>query len=570
MLMSSPAPYTTAARPPRYPVKWGLAPIQPPLERKTDVVGRSIGDRPEPLNLESRARLMERRYLDLVRLVTDIAASLVGVSPDDVDDKVVDGLRRIVEALPAAGAVIWRRDAGGTDPVPTHQWRQPNLPTPEIPSAGTVPWSMAQLDAGKPVVFLKTDQLPDPIDRAAFHRAGYASGVVLPLPVRASGPGELQALMCYSLSHEDWTPEVCESLRTVAAVIGQALDSQKAVSALGRALEDIRRLRERPDREPDQLHRKAWMTGASRLIVSESAAVSHALRQVEQVAPMPATVLLLGETGSGKEVFARTIHDLSPRRQRAMVTVNCAAMPGALIESELFGREKGAYTGAFSQQIGRFEAANQSTLLLDEIGELSAEAQVKLLRVLQERTIERLGSNRSIKVDVRIIAATNRNLEEAVKARTFREDLYYRLNVFPIVVPPLRERIEDVPGLVWAFVDEFSTAFGKPIKSIARESMRNLQAYGWPGNVRELRNVIERAVIVATGPQLEVSVPAAKSRLPEAATTLADLDIRHISAVLELTNWRVRGPGGAADRLGIKPTTLESRMARLGLRRRTA
>ena len=305
-------------------------------------------------------------------------------------------------------------------------------------------------------------------------------------------------------------------------------------------------------------------------MVSDSPAVREALRQAEQVAPTPATVLLLGETGSGKEVFAQAIHDLSPRRQRAMVTVNCAAIPGALLESELFGREKGAYTGALSQQIGRFEAANQSTLLLDEIGELSAEAQVKLLRALQERTIERLGSNRPIKVDLRIIAATNRNLEEAVQAGTFREDLYYRLNVFPIAVPPLRERIEDIPGLAWTFIDEFSKSFGKPIESISKESMRNLQAYAWPGNIRELRNVIERAVIVATGRQVEVPLPKATSRLLDGVTTLADLDIRHITAALEMTNWRVRGPGGAADRLGVKPTTLESRMARLGLKRRIA
>ena len=300
----------------------------------------------------------------------------------------------------------------------------------------------------------------------------------------------------------------------------------------------------------------------------ESAAIERVLAQIRQVAPTPATVLLLGETGTGKEVMARAIHDLSPRRQRRMIGVSCAAIPTALIESELFGREKGAYTDALSRQIGRFEAAHQSTLFLDEIGDLSMAVQVKLLRVLQERVIERLGSAQPVKVDVRIIAATNRNLEDAVRDKTFREDLYYRLNVFPVVVPPLRERVEDIPALAWTFVDEFAQSFGKTIKSISEESLRDLQRYPWPGNVRELRNVIERAVILATGPQLVVAAPRLDDRrMPRNAMTLTELEVSHIRAVLTSTNWRVRGSGGAAERLGLKPTTLESRMSRLGIAR---
>jgi transcriptional regulator with GAF, ATPase, and Fis domain len=251
-----------------------------------------------------------------------------------------------------------------------------------------------------------------------------------------------------------------------------------------------------------------------------------------------------------------------------MAVVSCSAIPTALIESELFGRERGAYTGALSRQIGRFEAANQSTLFLDEIGELPMEMQVKLLRVIQERTIERLGNTQPIKVDVRIIAATHRDLEAAVRDGTFREDLFYRLNVFPIHVPPLRERIEDIPGLVWAFVDEFSRAFGKAIDSISKANMREIESYNWPGNVRELRNVVERAVILSTGGQLVVPVPRQSAHLPQSAMTLEALEIDHIRKILESTSWRVRGPGGAAERLGLKPTTLESRMARLGISRK--
>jgi len=291
------------------------------------------------------------------------------------------------------------------------------------------------------------------------------------------------------------------------------------------------------------------------------------LAQVEQVAPTTATVLMLGETGSGKEVFAEALHDLSPRRQKPMVRVNCAAIPTALIESELFGRERGAYTGALSRQLGRFEVADGSTLFLDEVGELPSEVQVKLLRVLQDHIIERLGSPQQIKVNVRIIAATNKDLEQAVADRTFREDLYYRLNVFPIRVPPLRERVEDIPSLVWSFINEFAAAFGKNVESLSKHSLHALQVYPWPGNVRELRNVIERAMIVSNGPQLVIEPPRPSSATKRKSLKIVDMEVDHIRSVLEATGWRIRGRGGAADLLGMKPTTLESRMAKLGINR---
>src|SRR4030095_16740930 len=249
-----------------------------------------------------------------------------------------------------------------------------------------------------------------------------------------------------------------------------------------RANDEIRQLHEQLASTQVE-HRRDVRTSRTTLpmVASDSVAMRQVLAQIEQVAPTPATVLLLGETGTGKDVMAQAIHNLSPRHQRQMVRVSCAAIPTALIESELFGRERGAYTGAISRQIGRFEAANQSTLFLDEIGELPMEVQVKLLRVLQERVIERLGSTQSIKVDARIIAATNRNLEDAVRDKTFREDLFYRLTVFPVVVPSLREGVESSPGRVWSFVDKFSKTFRKSIESISKESMRDLQRYAWPG-----------------------------------------------------------------------------------------
>ena len=336
------------------------------------------------------------------------------------------------------------------------------------------------------------------------------------------------------------------------------------------AAHPVNRFRQAPGHplEADVRRRDVKAMRTSRLVMSESSAIRHALAQAEQVAPTPSTVLLLGETGVGKELVAQAIHEMSPQAHRPMIRVSCAAIPSTLIESELFGHERGAFTGAVTRRIGRFEAANQSTLFLDEIGELSLDIQVKLLRVLQERVIERLGSTQPMNVNVRIVAATNRDLEKAVTDGSFREDLFYRLNVFPINIPPLRDRVEDIPALAWTFVSEIAKSHGRTIDSIARESMRKMQHYPWPGNVRELRNVIERSVIVATGTRLVVQMPQnAPSRGSQGSLTLRNVQIEHIRATLQRTNWRVRGIDGAAERLGLKPTTLETRMAKLGLTR---
>jgi transcriptional regulator with GAF, ATPase, and Fis domain len=306
-------------------------------------------------------------------------------------------------------------------------------------------------------------------------------------------------------------------------------------------------------------------------IIGKSEAIKKVMLQAEQVAGTSATVLLIGETGTGKELLARAIHNLSPRHARPMVALNCASLPATLVESELFGREKGAYTGALSRQIGRFELADGSTLFLDEIGELPLELQAKLLRVLQEGQFERLGSSKPIKADVRIIAATNRDLEKAVKEGRFREDLYYRLNVFPITVPPLRERREDIPLLAFALAKDIVKTLGKTIKAIPRSTLAELQRYSWPGNVRELRNVVERALIVCQGSTLRFDVPA-QGGTPAAVgppqnRTLEEVERQHILSVLEETGWRVSGKRGAAAILGLNRSTLESRMAKLGIKR---
>jgi formate hydrogenlyase transcriptional activator len=312
---------------------------------------------------------------------------------------------------------------------------------------------------------------------------------------------------------------------------------------------------------------RARAAADSNEIVGRSASLRAALRQIEHVARTDATVLLTGETGTGKELFATRLHALSARSGRPMVRVNCAALPPTLIECELFGREKGAFTDAVTAQIGRFEAAHHSTIFLDEIGDLSTDVQVKLLRVLEQRQIERLGSPRSIPVDVRIVAATHRNVPQLIAAGSFREDLFYRLNVFPVQIPALRERAEDIPELVWHFVQECSAALGKRIETIADEKMRQLQQYGWPGNIRELRNAVERAMILATGPRLSIPVPHATVSFSTQSTRIDDVQREHIRSVLERVHWRIRGTGGAAEQLDLRPTTLETRMSKLGLKR---
>jgi formate hydrogenlyase transcriptional activator len=308
-------------------------------------------------------------------------------------------------------------------------------------------------------------------------------------------------------------------------------------------------------------------------IVGDSAAFRKVLDQVAVVAPTRSTVLLYGETGTGKELIARAIHNASPRRERTFVKLNCAAIPSALVESELFGHEKGAFTGAFAQKRGRFEVADHGTLFLDEVGDIAAELQPKLLRAIQEQEFERVGSNRTIRVDVRLIAATHQDLRAMIRENRFREDLFYRLNVFPIEIPPLRERREDIPLLVHYFVSRLSREMQKTIRRIPREALDALTNAPWPGNVRELENFIERAVILTKGEELQVPIkeleePALagmQAGATHAASTLRESERRVIVEVLKASGGKVAGPGGAAERLGLKRSTLRNKMRRLNI-----
>jgi formate hydrogenlyase transcriptional activator len=335
------------------------------------------------------------------------------------------------------------------------------------------------------------------------------------------------------------------------------------------ALSEIKTLKDQLEAENIYFRQEIKMRHQFDRVIGQSDGLKYVLYRVEQVAPTNTTVLILGETGTGKELIAAAIHNMSPRKDRPLITVNCAALPVNLIESELFGREKGAFTGADTRQVGRFEVAHGSTLCLDEIGELPLEVQAKLLRAIELNEFERLGSSQTIKVDVRIVATTNRNLEEEVRKGRFRQDLYYRLNVFPITVPPLRQRKEDIPLLVQAFIEQYSRKFGKQITSIQKETMKTLQDYPWPGNIRELESVIERAMILCPGPVLQLADKLEISFPPLSSTvrTLGEMERSQILKTLSETRWRIEGKDGAAAILGLHPSTLRARMHKLGILR---
>src|SRR5712672_478703 len=441
-------------------------------------------------------------------------------------------------------------------------------PTPHGPLPERLGWFMAKLRSGESLAV--QDPATDlPLEAIAeveyIQRTGLHSHLSIPLRIG----GRIIGAIAFAAFRETraWPDDLIARLKLVGEVFAHAIARKREQEKLLNAMAEIRVLKDRLERENAYLKDAAQVRPLQGL-VGKSPRFLSVLEEIGQVAQTGSTVLLLGETGTGKEVLAQAIHDASVRKDRPMIKVNCAALPAALIESELFGREKGAFTGALARQAGRFEIADGSTIFLDEVGELPLELQPKLLRVLQEGEFERLGGSRTIKVDARVIAATNRPLEQAVSEGRFREDLFYRLNVFPVEVPPLRERREDIPLLSWTFVKEFGNSMGKRIEEIADESMSALKDYYWPGNIRELRNVIERAMILSHGPKLYIKLSHTALRPVAVKATAGSLDEAEITIIrqaVEQCNWRIRGTNGAAALLNMKPTTLESRIKKLGL-----
>jgi formate hydrogenlyase transcriptional activator len=441
-------------------------------------------------------------------------------------------------------------------------------PLPEavlLPVAGTP--HGAVYASGKPLLLKGT-----PAERFPFemprHLAGASirSGCWIPLTGRG---GPLGTLNVFSLQAGAFAEEDVTALGQLAGQVSVALDNALA-------FQRIADLNARLAREKHYLEDELLIETNFNDIIGNSRTLKRVLKQIETVAPTDSTVLILGETGTGKERLARAVHDLSPRRGRPFVRVNCASVPAGLLESELFGHEKGAFTGAIAQRIGRFELAHQGTLFLDEVGEIPLELQSKLLRVLQEKQFERLGNSRTMTSDVRIVAATNRDLNKLVASGQFRSDLFYRLSVFPVIVPPLRGRAEDIPLLVHFFLARFAKRMGKSVEIVPPETMQALCRYSWPGNVRELEHVVERAVILSPGPELripltefeDVGAGNAQDTTKQTSSTLEEIERGHILNVLRETKGKIGGAGGAAERLGMNRTTLNSRMQKLGISRK--
>jgi formate hydrogenlyase transcriptional activator len=547
----------------RFPIEVGLSSIE---TDQAVLEVASVVDISMQTGIERAASPAADDQIEFERLVTDISLQFINLPLEQMDEAIRRALGRVCPSFDVDRSQFYRIQSDGawTDPI---SWERPGIPALQGPvlAAERLPWALGKELTGELVCFSNLDEVPSAVDRATYCDMGIKSTVAVPLSVA----GKLVGAIDFNAVRRErsWEPQTLHRMRVIASAFGNVLARRQSEETLRQALADVERLRDRLHIENVYLRREADERLGTGVIVGHSPGIQRVLEQSQQVACTDSTVLLLGETGVGKELFATQIHQQSARRGRAMVRVNCSAIPATLIESELFGREKGAFTGALSRQVGRFELADHSTIFLDEIGDLPLDVQVKLLRVLEERQIERLGSPRTIHVDVRIIAATHRNLEESIADGSFREDLFYRLNVFPIFVPPLRERSEDLPLLVWRFVDELSKALGKRIDAIPRETMEALQRYAWPGNIRELRNVVERAMIVATGRRLTIPLPSSTSTDAGRSERLVDVDKAHIRSVLDAVGWRIRGTGGAADRLGMKPTTLETRMARYGLRR---
>jgi transcriptional regulator with GAF, ATPase, and Fis domain len=508
------------------------------------------------------------QQLEFERLTTDLVARFVHLQPEEVDAQIGDGLRSIVEALSLDRSTLLQFSGDADHMAVTHSYALPGLtPIPSGTSSRDFPWALDRIQRGEAAVVSRLGHLPKAgtRDQEMMQRLGVKSTIIVPL---AAGGKLLGAVAFGSMRAErSWPAALVPRLRLLADIFAGALERKSADMKLRAALEENQQLRERLQEENAYLREVACGARATGRIVGQSAAIQSAISLIEQVAPTDAPVLLLGETGVGKELLAEALHAWSSRCDRTMVKVNCATLPASLVESELFGREKGAYTGALTKQIGRFELAHGGTLFLDEIAELPPELQSKLLRVLQKGEFERLGSPRTIRVDVRIVAATNRDIEKEIAEHRFRNDLFYRLAVFPVFVPPLRERPEDIPLLVQSIVDEVGRKMGKRIDAVARESLERLARYPWPGNIRELRNVVERAIILSRSPTLVIDAPARRNTAEAASLALKDVERRHIAGVLERTGWRVRGKDGAAALLGLPPTTLETRMASLEIRR---
>ncbi len=520
---------------------------------------------------QSRVEAEEKLRFETV--LAEISGRFVNLPADRVDSEIMEAERRICELLGLDISAIWQWSSGPPGVfVLTHYYSAQDGPQPSMTLSDTnFPWFRQLMLDGRIAPISSLDDMPDEaaIDRENCRRLGVKSNLCLPLmvggaPIGVLGLNTTRAERC-------WPEPLIKRLQLVSQIFTNALARKRADEQLKEQLVEIEELKQRLEKENLYLREELREEMGFEKIIGSSDELKYILFRVRQAAPTDATVLILGETGTGKGMVAHAIHGLSGRKDRPMVTVNCAALPANLIESELFGREKGAFTGSYTRQAGRFEVADKGTIFLDEIGEMPLELQSKLLRVLQDGEFERLGSAKTVKVDVRVIAATSRDLKEEVSAGKFREDLFYRINVFPVSIPPLRQRTGDIPQLVRHFVDKYARKSGKKIETVPKDAVKALQGYSWPGNVRELEHVIERAVIITEGPVLQIvdyfQTPRAANAIESSPKDMAAMEREHILLVLRETNWIIGGPRGAASILNIHPSTLRFRIKKLGIQR---
>jgi transcriptional regulator with GAF, ATPase, and Fis domain len=420
---------------------------------------------------------------------------------------------------------------------------------------------------GEVVRFSKLDDLPPEAEKLKQIHKKFGTRSWLSVPISVGGAIVGALVVATTRTHQIWPDELIPRIRLFGEIFANAINRKEHEASLQRALTQINRLKQQVEADYVYLRDELTLEHNFEEIIGQSDALKNVLFKVEQVAPTDVNVLILGETGTGKELIARAIHHAGKRSGRPLIKVNCAALTPNLIESELFGHEKGAFTGADKQRIGRFELADGASLFLDEIGELPLELQPKLLRVLQEGEFERLGGSRTLKVDVRIIAATNRNLENEVERGRFRSDLWYRLNSFPISIPPLRDRLEDIPLFVTHFVSQYSVKIGKRFDKIPKKIIQKLNRYCWPGNIRELDNIISRAVITSEEGNLQISIPDSPQPKSTDQKTYKEMERIFILQAMEDSGWKVEGRNGAAHKLGLKPSTLRNKMKRLQISR---
>ncbi len=507
------------------------------------------------------------RQVEFERLLFEISSKFVNLPGAEVDREINDALKAVVEFLDVDQSVFGEfKGDGGTLKIirgyTSTRWQESRgLMLNDIAPNFTRDLQVHEV--------VNLSRLPDHLPGAWNQEREYVKRVGLKscVGIGLKAGGSLLGVIIFESyeTYQHWTDRVIQQIRLLAQVFANAMERRVADMKLRQAFSKIKDLSERLKAENRYLWETISATGRYKDIVGRSRGIQHVLGKIEQVSRTESTVLFLGETGTGKTLLSRLVHQLSPRKNKTMLTVNCATLPANLLESELFGHEKGAFTGAISRKIGRFEIADGSTLFLDEIGELPLDQQAKLLKVLDDGEFERLGNATPIKVDVRIVAASNRNLAKMVKEGKFRQDLYYRLNVYPIQVPPLRERREDIPDLVWVFVREFCKTMGKNISIIPQKDLDVIVRHPWPGNIRELRNVVENAMISNSQDTLHLSVPKPVMPGNTDSLTFAEMQRRHITKTLKTTRGRIKGPGGAADLLYLKPSTLYSKMKRLGI-----